>query len=156
MIVELPAMIGARYMINLTRDEAQLLLAGIRVLSHLNGRSPTPEELADLLEQSASSVRLHLAFLEDQGAVALVKSAFETHAEIRDHLAVEGFPEKGGPEISEDLKEFDRRKTEEAEKMSKLFDSGEHQDEQRKKMDQMGEDLKDFRKKKPPNPFGED
>jgi hypothetical protein len=143
-------------MIDLTRDEAQLLLAGIRVLMHLKGRSPTPEELAELLEQSASTVRLQLTFLEDQGSVALVRSAFETHAEIQDHLAVEQLPEKGGPEISEDLKDFDRRKTEEAEKMSKLFDSGEHQDQQQKKMDQMGEDLKDFRKKKPINPFGDE
>ena len=143
-------------MINLTRDEAQLLLSGIRVLGHLNGRSPTPEELAELLQQSASSVRLHLAFLEDRGAIALVKSAYETHAEIQDHLAVEELPKQGGPEISEDLREFDLRKSEEAERMSKLFDSGEHQEQQKKKMDQMGEDLKDFRKKKPLNPFGDD
>ncbi len=143
-------------MINLTRDEAQLLLAGIRVLGHLTGRAPSPEELADLLQQSASSVRLHLVLLEDLGAIDLVKSAYETHAEVRDHLAVEGLPEEGGPEISEDLREFDRRKSEEAEKMSRLFDSGEHRDKQQKKMDQMGEDLKEFRKKKPLNPFGDD
>lgn len=143
-------------MINLTRDEAHLLLAGVRVLGHLTGRAPTPEELAEHLQQSASSVRLHLAFLADLGAIALVKSAYETHAEVRDHLAVEELPEKGGPEISEDLREFDRRKSEEAERMSRLFDSGEHQDQQQKKMDQMGEDLRDFRKKKPLNPFGDD
>ena len=143
-------------MIKMTRDEAQLLLAGIRVLHHLNGRSPTPEELADLLEQPTSSVRLQLAYLDDLGVAALVKSAFETHAEIRDHLAVEELPAEGGPEISEDLREFDRRKSEEAEKMSNLFESGEHQKKQQDKMDQMGEDLKDFKKRKPINPFGED
>ncbi len=142
-------------MIKMTRNEAQLLLAGIRVLNHLNGRSPTPEELADLLQQSASSVRLHLAFLDDLGVVALVKSAFETHAEIRDHLAVEELPTEGGPAISEDLREFDRRKSEEAEKMSKLFESGEHEKKQQDKMDRMGEDLKDFKKRKPVNPFGD-
>ncbi len=143
-------------MIKMTRNEAQLLLAGIRVLNHLNGRSPTPEELADMLQQPASSVRLQLAFLDDLGVAALVKSAFEMHAEIRDHLAVEELPAEEGPEISEDLREFDRRKSEEAEKMSKLFESGEHQKQQQKKMDRMGEDLKDFKKKKPPNPFGDD
>ena len=143
-------------MIKMTRDEAQLLLAGIRVLHHLNGRSPTPEELADLLEQPTSSVRLQLAYLDDLGVAALVKSAFETHAEIRDHLAVEELPAEGGPEISEDLREFDRRKSEEAEKMSNLFESGEHHKKQQDKMDQMGEDLKDFKKRKPINPFGED
>ena len=143
-------------MIQMTRNEAQLLLAGIRVLGHLNGRSPTPEELADLLQQSASSVRLQLAFLDERGMVALVKSAFETHAEILDHLAVEELPEEGGPAISEDLREFDRRKSEETERMSKLFDSGEHQKQQQQKLDRMGEDLKDFKKKKPANPFGDD
>jgi len=143
-------------MINMTRNEAHLLLAGIRVLNHLNGRSPTPEELADLLEIPASSARLQLAFLEDRGAAALVKSAFETHAEIRDHLAVEELPEEAGPEISADLKEFDRRKEAEAEKMSKLFDSGEHDQQHKDKLERMGEELKDFRKKKPANPFGDD
>ncbi len=143
-------------MIEMTRNEAQLLLAGIRVLSHLNGKSPTPEELADLLQQSASSVRLQLVFLDERGMAVLVKSAFETHAEIRDHLAVEELPEEGGPEISDELREFDRRKSEEAEKMAKLFDSGESQKQQQEKLDRMGEELKDFRKKKPANPFGDD
>jgi hypothetical protein len=143
-------------MIDMTRNEAQLLVAGIRVFHHLNDRSPTPEELADLLQMSGSGVRLQLAFLDDTGVVALVKSAFDTHAEVRDYMGIEELPEEGGPEISEDLKNFDRRKLEEAEKMSKLFDSGEHQNQQREKMDQMGQDLKDFKKKKPINPFGED
>lgn len=143
-------------MITMTRSEAQLLVAGIRVFSHLNDRSPTPEELADLVQLSASSVRLQLAFLDDRGVVALVKSAFDTHAEVRDYLTIEELPEEGGPEISEDLKDFDRRKLAEAEKMSQLFDSGEHQKQQQEKIDQMGQDLKDFKKKKPLNPFGED
>lgn len=143
-------------MISMTRGEAHLLLAGIRVWNHLNERSPTPEELADLLQMSASAIRLQLVFLEDLGAAGLVKSAFETHAEVRDHTVVEGLPVEGGPEISEDLKDFDRRKSEEAERMSKLFDSGEHEEGQRRKHEKMGEELKDFRRKKPPNPFGDD
>jgi hypothetical protein len=65
-------------------------------------------------------------------------------------------PEEGGPEISEDLRQFDIRKSEEAEKMSKLFDSGEHQNQQKKKLDKMSKDLEDFKKKKPANPFGDD
>jgi len=32
----------------MTQDEARLLLAGIRVLTHRLERGPTPEELADL------------------------------------------------------------------------------------------------------------
>jgi len=143
-------------MIDLNRTEAHLLLAGIRVLSHRLGRPPSPEELAELLEQSSSPVRLQLNFLEERGAVTLIKSAFETHVEITDHLAVEELPEQSGPEITADLEAFDRRKKDEAEKMAHLFDSGEHEEEQKRKMDKMGKDLEDFRRKKPLNPFGDD
>jgi hypothetical protein len=143
-------------MIDLNRSEAHLLLAGIRVLSNRLDRPPSPEELADLLDQSPSPIRLQLTFLEDRGAVALVKSAFETHVEIRDHLEVEKLPKESGPEITADLEEFDRRKKEEADKMAHLFDSGEHEEEQKRKIDQMGKDLDDFRNRKPVNPFGDD
>lgn len=143
-------------MIDLNRSEAHLLLAGIRVLSHRLGRPPSPEELADLLEQSPSPIRLQLTFLEERGAVAQVRSAFETHVEIRDYLVIEELAKESGPEITADLEEFDRRKKEEAEKMAHLFDSGEHEEEQKRKMDQMGKDLDDFRRKKPVNPFGDD
>lgn len=143
-------------MITMTRREGHLVLAGIRVLSHLQDRSPTPEELAEFLEMSASAVRLQLAFLDDLGAVALIKSAFADHAEVRDHLQVDTLPASAGPEISRDLEDFDRRKQEEAEKMSNLFESGEHEKQRQGKLDRMADELNDFRKKKPSNPFGDD
>lgn len=143
-------------MIQMTRDEGHLLLAGIRVLFHLKGKSPTPEELADFLEMSPSSVRLQLVSLADMGVVALIQSAFAEHAEVRDHLLVDSLAESSGPGISADLKDFDRRKQEEAEKMAHLFDSGEHDKEQQEKLDRMNNELKDFKKRKPINPFGDD
>jgi len=144
-------------MSGLTRGEAHLLVAGIRVLTHTGERPPTPEELADLLELSASAVRLHLRQLADLGIVALVTTAFATHAEVRDHLAVEELPEAAGPAIAEDLEAFDRRKREEKSRMAHLFESGEHEQQQQDKLKQMDEDLASFRKKKKPgNPFGDD
>ena len=140
---------------DLTKREAHLIVAGIRVLEHRDGRSPTPEVLAELLNLSPSAVRLQLGYLEDRGVVALVQSAYETHAEIRDHLAIEDFGDVDGPEITEDLRDFDRRKQAEAEKMSRLFDSGEHEKQHREKLERMDEDLAGFRKRKPKNPFGD-
>ena len=140
----------------LTRDEAHLLLAGIRVQAHRLGRSPTPAEVADLLDLSETEVRLQLAFLSELGAADTVDSAFETHAEVRDHLKVEVLPTTSGPALSEDLADFDRRKQAEAERMAQLFDSGGHEDERRRKLDRMGDELSDFRKRKPKNPFGEE
>lgn len=143
-------------MTRLTRNEGHVILAGIRVFAHLHERSPTPAELADLLELAETTVRLRLAALADLGAVAVVDSAFETHAEVRDHLAVEALSAEDGPAISEDLRAFDARKREEADRMSHLFESGEHEEEQRQKIRRMDADLKDFRRRKPQNPFGED
>lgn len=141
---------------NLTRDEAHLLLAAIRVQRHRLQRSPTPAEIAELLDRSETEVQLQLVFLQELGAADLVESAFAGHAEIRDHLKIEELPEAAGPALSEDLKDFDRRKQEEAERMAQLFDSGEHQEQQKKKLEQMDSELKDFRRRKPLNPFGDD
>ena len=141
---------------NMTRHEAQLLLAAIRVQSHLKERSPTPAEVAELLDMSESAIRLQLVFLQDLGAVDLVDSAFATHAEIRDEHQVEGLEETAGPALSEDLKDFDRRKQEESERMAQLFDSGESEQQRQDKLGKMDEELKEFRRQKPANPFGDD
>lgn len=143
-------------MIKMNRREAHLLLAAIRVLDHRNQRPPTPAEIAELLEFSESQVRLQMAILHDMGAAALVDSAYETHAEIRNHLLVDNLEDGEGPAISEDLAAFDRMKEEEAEKMAHLFDSGEHEQKRKKKLDDMDAQLKDYRRQKPVNPFGDD
>lgn len=140
----------------LMRQDAHLLLAAIRVQAHLLERSPTPAELAELLDRSETEIRLQLVFLQELGAVDLVESAFATHAEIRDHLLVEDLTATEGPALSEDLKDFDRRKQEEAERMAHLFDSGEHERQHQEKLGKMDDELKDFRRRKPVNPFGDD
>ncbi len=142
-------------MINLRRGEAHLFLAGVRVLAHRLGRGPTPEELADLLQSAESQVRLQAAALQELGAVALVNSAFETHVEIRDHLTVESLDDREGPAIGDDLRAFDERKREEAERMAHLFDTGEHEQQKQDQLRRMDEDLRDFRRRKPRNPFGD-
>jgi hypothetical protein len=137
------------------RRDAHLIIAAIRVLGHRLGRSPRPEEVAELLELPESTVRLHAASLQDLGAVTLVESAFETHLEIRDHLTVEELDETEDEALAGDLADFDRRKQEEAEKMARLFESGTFSDQRKKKLADMDEGLKSF-PRKPKNPFGED
>lgn len=143
-------------MSRMTRSEGHLILAGIRVLVHRLERGPTPEELAELLGLAASAVRLQLTALAELGAVAMVESAYENHAEVRDHLLVDDLPEEDGPAITEDLKAFDEKKRQETERMAHLFESGEQERQQRERHRQMDEELDSFRKKKPANPFGDD
>ncbi len=77
-------------MSGMTRGEAQLLLAGIRVLTHTGERAPTPEQVADLLELPDSAVRLQLRQLADLGIVALVTTR------LRDPCRGAGPPGGGG------------------------------------------------------------
>ena len=84
----------------------------------------------------------------------LVDSAFETHLEIRDHRRVDDLGEERQEGLADDLADFDRRKQAEAEKMARLFADGTFQDERRRKLDQMDEDLRAM-PRKPKNPFGD-
>ena len=143
-------------MAKVTRSEAQLMVAGIRVLDHKLQRPPSPQELAQLLDMAESAVRLQMNILQDLEIVVVVDSAFETHVEIKDEIQIAHLDEAAGPEIREDLAAFDRRKAEENEKMAQLFDSGEHEKRRQEKIRKMEEDLGDFRnRKKPGNPFGD-
>jgi hypothetical protein len=142
-------------MVRITRGEGHLLVAAIRVLAHRLERSPTPEEVADLLQMAASPVRSKLAQLADLGAVSLVQSAFEEHAAVKDMAALEELPAEEGPAIDEDLRDFDRRKREEADRMAQLFDSGEHERQRQDQLQRMDDELKSFKQKKKPNPFGD-
>ena len=134
------------------RHDAHLLLAAVRVLGHRLGRSPQPEEVAELLDLPAASVRLQAGALADLGALIQVQSAFETHLEVGDHRRVEELPERGQEAIADDLAAFDRRKQEEAEKMARLFEDGTFADRRQEKLDAMERELRDF-PRKPRNPF---
>jgi len=143
-------------MAELTRGEAHLLVAAIRVLEHTRDRPPQPAEVADLLDMDESSVRLQINLMNERGIVHVVESAFASHVEVKEYTLIEELAKESGPAISEDLAAFDRRKEEEARRMADLFDSGEHERQRQEKLRRMDEDLGGFQKrKKPPNPFGD-
>jgi hypothetical protein len=140
-----------------TWQEGHLVVAAIRVLSHLRGRAPRPEEIAEQLELPAAIVGVWLQELAALHVVAIVESAFDVHVEIRDHLRLEELEhhEQAG-DLSADLADFDRRKQEESERMEKLFQDGDHQKRQAERLRKMGDELRDFQRRKPRNPFDED
>ena len=142
---------------SITQLEGHLIVAAIRVLAHRLERSPRPEEVADLIELAPAALRVKLVALAESGIVAVVESAFDTHVEIRDYHLLEDLPavETDG-DLSEDLADFDRRKREESERMDRLFGDREHEKRQAERMQKMDQELRDYRKKKPPNPFGDD
>ncbi|MCP4291799.1 MAG: hypothetical protein GY780_08205 [bacterium] len=143
-------------MTNLTRNEAHLLVAAIRILEYSLDRPPTPAEMADLLNTNESSIRLDLNTLAEMGIVLIVESAYEIHAEVKNYQLIDDLPEDSGPQISDDLAAFDLAKEEEARKMAQLFDSGEHEKNRQDRINKMDQELEEFKKEKPRNPFGDD
>lgn len=142
---------------HVTREEGHLLLAGIRVLAHRGGTPPTVDQLVELLGMAPEMVRLKLEALHEAGAVVVVDSAYERHFEVGDHTVVDDLvadADRAG--MDEELADFDRRKQEEKDRMSKLFDDGEHEKRRRERMQDMEEGLFKFEKEKPRNPFGDD
>jgi len=140
----------------LTRNEAHLIVSAIRVLDHKMERPPTPLEIANLLGNAESAVRLQLNTLADLGIILMVESAYENHAEVKNYSLIEDLDIDEGPQISDDLAAFDREKEAEAERMANLFSSGEHEKIRGDRHDRMDQELKDFKKNKPINPFGDD
>jgi len=141
-------------MATIDRQDAHLLLAAIRVLSHLNQRSPRPDEVAELLELPEATVRMRAVILQDLGAMVLVESAYEIQLEIRDYLVIEELEEARTEALAEDLAAFDKKKQDEAEKMARLFDDGTFEQDRKDKLASMDEELKAM-PKKPRNPFGD-
>jgi hypothetical protein len=144
-------------MSRVTREDGHLVVAAIRVLAHREERPPRPEEVAVLLGMAPEVLRARMAILAEAGVLAMIESAFDTHLEIRDHLRLEEL-EAGAQSraMDEDLADFARRQQEQAAKMSRLFDEGDHERRQAERVRKMEEELRDFRLRKPRNPFAAD
>lgn len=129
-------------------EEAHLYVAAIRVLAHKTGRPPTVEEVADLLGDSREAA-YHLArSLAAKGIVRLMENPFETHLEVRDHVALEGLPrEETGPGIAEDIEEFHEKKKKEHDEMGDFFKTGGVEKTKGKKLSKMEEEFLKFRRR---------
>ena len=131
---------------NPTYEESHLLAAAIRLLGHREGRPPTVEQVAALLEESAEVTRVHLRWLSERGIVRLVTNPFETRAELANHLALEDLPREGqGPQMEEEVDEFRQKFRSRQEKIGKLFsteDLAKKSEERKKKLE---EELKRFK-----------
>ncbi len=141
----------------ISRQEGHLIVAAVRVLSHREGRPPRPEEVAALLQLAPEALRLRMALLADAGVLAVVESAFDVHLEVRDHLRLEELPaDEQRLAMDEEIADFARRQQEQADKMARLFDEGDHKRRQEERLRRMDEELRGFRQRRPRNPFGEE
>ena len=144
-------------MSQLSKREGHLVVAAIRVISYRLGKPPRPEDISDLLGIAPAWVRMLAKSLEDEGIIAIVRSAFDEHLEVRDYNKLEGLEEdEVDLDMNKEFADFDRRKAEETERMSNLFGAKDHERRQAEKVSAMEEELRDFKNRKTIDPFGED
>jgi hypothetical protein len=140
-----------------SRRDGHLIVSAVRVLAHKRGTLPTPEEVAELLEWAPEILRLKAMALVELGALRQVVSAYENHLEVGDLAVVERLDEIDSADAMDAaLADFEVRKREEAEKMSRLFEGGDLERRRQEKMKGMEEGLFKTDRKKPVNPFGDD
>ena len=93
-------------------DEAHLMVAAIRVQTHIKAAPPTIEELCQLLAVSLEKGNRLCRKLGEAGIIENVEGAFGPKLFVKNHLAIEEIPrEETADALQGELKKFhDERK----------------------------------------------
>ena len=92
-------------------EDAQILLAGVRLFQHREERLPSLEELAEFTRFSVESVHHLCNRLEKIGALERIRGAFEDRISLKDPLKAETLREvPDTPDIAEDVKKWKEQK----------------------------------------------
>jgi hypothetical protein len=138
------------------REQAHLIVAAVRVLSHRETRPPSSEEVAELLELSPELTRVIVRQLVELGALSEVADAYAARLEVADHQKIEELEVGGGAALKDEMKSFSSRRREKQEELKSKF-AEDLQGKQKQRFSKLEEDLKKFRGDKGPttNMWGE-
>jgi hypothetical protein len=140
-----------------SQKQAHLLVAAVRVLEHQCNRSPSVEEVAQLLQQSREVTGHQVRTLESLQILHTIKSPFDLHVEVQDHRLIEDLPvEENGPGFQDEVEDFHRKFEQKQKELQNLFDTGAHQERQKARFENLDSELSKFRSPRRPNPFGEE
>lgn len=129
-------------------EESHLLVAAIRVLSHRDGRSPTPEDAAALLGFSNEKVFVLVHELRKLGVIRALESPFELRLDVGDPVPLESLPKEGtAPSIQGELAEFYSREQEKKEEMERMFRGGEADKKRKDRVARLEEQFMKFKPK---------
>jgi DNA-directed RNA polymerase specialized sigma subunit len=135
---------------SITREEGHAHVGAIRVLRHRLGRLPTVEEVAEVLGSKVEITNHRLRTLQSLGIISLVENPFEVHVCVEDYLALEKLPVEANEDVLADaVQDFQKRQSEKTDEMMRIFEESDEKKEQKQKHDQMADELRRFKKKKP-------
>lgn len=103
-------------------EEAQILLAGVRLFRHREKRFPSLKELADFTRFSVESVHHLCNRLEKIGALERIRGAFDDRICLKDASKAEGLREvPDAPDIAEDVRKWKAQREETLKEVENRF-----------------------------------
>ncbi len=129
-------------------EESHLLVAAVRVLSHKDGRSPTPDEVADLLAFSREKTYVLVHELRRLGILRALETPFEIRLDVGDPVPLEQLPRgDSGPSIAGELDEFHSREQEKKQVMERMFRGGEADRRRKERVSKLEKEFEKFKPK---------
>lgn len=103
-------------------EEAQILLAGIRLFQHREDRLPSLKELAEFIQFSTESVHHLCNRLEKVGALERIRGAFDDRICLKDPLEAEALRQvQDSPDIGEDVKKWREQREDKLKEVEERF-----------------------------------
>ncbi len=103
-------------------EEAQILLAGVRLFQHREQRFPSLEELAEWIRFSVESVHHLCNRLEELGALERIRGAFDDRVCLKDPLRAESLRRApDSPDIGEDVKHWKEEREKKLKEVEEIF-----------------------------------
>ena len=136
-----------------TQEQGHLIVAGLRVLTHQNGRAASDSELAELLSLPEEETSHFLRGLTRHGVLERVESAFDARYDIIDHRLLETLPGSSDEsELKKEVAAFQQRTEERSRSLDEIF--GENPDElAKKRASKLTDELKKFQSNMKKSPF---
>lgn len=129
-----------------SHDEGHLIVAGIRVMAHREGRPPLLDDVAAEIGMPADVVRVLVLEMEKLGIVRQLTAAFETRLAVDDHVKLEELPREGaGARLNSEVEEFRRAFKEKQNDLKDTFGSGAFRKKTEDKMSRLEEELKKYK-----------
>ena len=129
-------------------EESHLLVAAVRVLQHREGRSPTPDEVAELLRMSSEKIHILVHELRKRGVLRALEGPFELRLDVGDPAPLEALPKgQTGPAIASELEQFHSEQQEKKKEMERMFRGGEADKRRKERVAKLEQEFSKFKPK---------
>jgi hypothetical protein len=129
-------------------EESHLVVAAVRILSHRDGRSPTPEDVAGFLGFSREKLYVLVHELRRLGILRGLETPFELRLDVGDPAPLETLPRSGeGPTIEGQLTEFHAKEKKKREEMERMLRGGEADRRRQERVAKLEQEFMKFKPK---------